>query len=416
MPKKAAEPAAEPLEQAAGPPVIRETDVEKRLEQELTEMEAHASSEAPEDADSKPPGGPAGTENAEAPPEEPFLRPPRRRKTPRRAEEETPPPEPAAEEQSPAEAAPEETAPVQPERPRRPVIPRGERVFTIDEQGSVETPDDKARSDLLDLTESRKSGKILTGTLQGVERNPATPSVITAVLYHGDFKIVIPIKEAIVPPLEFHSRNKGDVMHYLLAKRLGSEIDYIVKGVDEENYVAVASRMEAMAVKRKQFYNGRSAIREGATAEARVACVIRTGVFMEIFGVETYIPLRELSYQRWMDAAQHYQPGQRVLVKILSVNRENPDDITVEASVKQVGDNPYEKVLSRYTVGNQYVGTVSVVDTRGVFVSLEGGVDCLCLFPKRGRPPRGSRVTVRIKGINEKTNRIWGAITHMTTF
>jgi len=411
MPKKAAEPTAEPLEQAAGPPIIGETDVEKRLEQELADMEARASPDAP----AEPPDAPAGA-SAEAQPEGTFLRPPRRRKTPRRAEEEAPPPAPAAEEQPPADGAAVTAPPAPPERPRRPAIPMGARVFTIDEQGSVETPDDKARSDLLDLTESRKGGKILTGILQGVERNPKTPSMITAVLYHGDFKIVIPVNEAITPPLEFHSRNKGDVMHYLLTKRLGSEIDYIVKGVDDENHVAVASRMEAMAEKRKQFYNGRSAIREGATAEARVVCVIRTGVFMEIFGVEAYVPLRELSYQRWMDAAQYFQPGQRVLVKILSVNRENPEDITVEASVKQVGENPYEKVLSRYTVGNQYVGTVSVVDTRGVFVSLEGGVDCLCLFPKRGRPPRGSRVTVRIKGIDSKSNRIWGSITHMTTF
>lgn len=34
-------------------------------------------------------------------------------------------------------------------------------------------------------------------------------------------------------------------------------------------------------------------------------------------------------------------------------------------------------------------------------------------YPKRGRPPRGARVTVRILGINRETNRIWGAITHV---
>ena len=49
----------------------------------------------------------------------------------------------------------------------------------------------------------------------------------------------------------------------------------------------------------------------------------------------------------------------------------------------------------------------------GVFVALDGGIDCLCSYPKRGRPPRGARVTVRILGINHETNRIWGAITHI---
>ena len=136
---------------------------------------------------------------------------------------------------------------------------------------------------------------------------------------------------------------------------------------------------------------------------------------MELFGLEVYIPLRELSYQRWLDASGHFQPGQRILVKILSVDRSDRDHIKVTASVKQAGENPYEKALRRYSVGNRYVGTVSMVDTNGVFVALDGGIDCLCSYPKRGRPPRGARVTVRILGINHDSNRIWGAITHIAT-
>ncbi|MPM58157.1 hypothetical protein SDC9_104986 [bioreactor metagenome] len=66
-------------------------------------------------------------------------------------------------------------------------------------------------------------------------------------------------------------------------------------------------------------------------------------------------------------------------------------------------------------MGSRYVGTVSMVDLVGVFVSLDGGIDCLCSYPKRGRPPRGARVTVRILGIDHDSNRIWGAITHMST-
>ncbi len=66
-------------------------------------------------------------------------------------------------------------------------------------------------------------------------------------------------------------------------------------------------------------------------------------------------------------------------------------------------------------LGSLHVGTVSMVDTTGVFVSLDGGIDCLCTYPKRGRPPRGCRVSVRILGINYESNRIWGVITHMST-
>ena len=292
------------------------------------------------------------------------------------------------------------------------------RVLTIDEHLSVETEVEKAKNDYLDLLESQKSGRILSGTIQGVERGENVQGISYAVIYHGDYKVIIPADEAVTPPEDFRGQRPEDVMHYLITKRLGAEVDYVVKGIDNEAGVAVASRLEAMRTKRKEYYfgsdrNGNNIIYSGINAEARIVSVIRAGIFVDLFGIEVYIPLKELSYQRWMDAQVYFQPGQRIIVKILSVDRSDKNNIKVEASVKQASENPYEKALKRYSVGNRYVGTVSMVDTNGVFVALDGGVDCLCQYPKRGRPPRGSRVTVRILGINEESNRIWGAITHI---
>lgn len=291
-------------------------------------------------------------------------------------------------------------------------------VISIDEHRTVETEADKARNNLLDLIESMKTQKILTGTIQGVEQPEDNPSRSLAVIYHGDFKVIIPAEEAVLPPEDNRGRSQEDVMHYTLTKRLGAEVDYIIKGIDPQSGVAVASRLEAMAAKRKEYYfgtdrDGNNILYEGVCAEARIVSVIRAGIFVDLFGLEIYVPLRELSYQRLLDASSHFQPGQRVLVKILSIDRSDRNHIKASASVKQAGENPYEKALRRFSVGNRYVGTVSMVDTTGVFVALDGGVDCLCSYPKRGRPPRGARVTVRILGLNMESNRIWGAITHI---
>lgn len=290
-------------------------------------------------------------------------------------------------------------------------------VVSIDERRTVETDADKANNDLLDLFESLRTGRILTGTIQGVEKTSEESRESVAVLYKGTFKIIIPASEAVTPPEDFRGQNPDDVMRYLLTKRLGAETDYIIKGVDPEAKIAVASRLEAMKSKMKQYYfgtdrDGNNLLSEGICAEARVVSVIRTGIFVDLFGVETFVPIKELSYQRLMDAAGYFQPGQRVLVKILDIDRSDKKDVKATVSVKQAGENPYETALRKYTVGNRYVGTVSMVDVNGVFVALDGGIDCLCSYPKRGRPPRGARVTVRILGINHETNRIWGAITH----
>lgn len=291
-------------------------------------------------------------------------------------------------------------------------------VLSIDERPTVETDVDKAKNDLLDLLESQKTGRILTGTIQGVERPEDNPNHSFAVIYHGEFKVIIPAEEAVEPPADYRGRLPEDVLHYMLTKRLGAEVDYIVKGIDPKSGLAAASRLDAMRARRKAYYlgtdrDGNNLLYSGVCAEARIVSVIRAGIFIDLFGLEIYIPLRELSYQRWMDAAAHFQPGQRILVKVLEVDRSDRNQIKAAASVKQAGENPYEKALRRYSVGNRYVGTVSMVDTNGVFVALDGGIDCLCSYPKRGRPPRGSRVTVRILGINRDSNRIWGAITHI---
>ena len=323
-------------------------------------------------------------------------------------------------EDAPAEHPEEEQSDSgQPQKLRMPGR-RRQRVVSIDAERTVETDTDRLRNDLLDLVESLKSKKILTGTIQGVERLADNPEMSYAVIYHGDFKVIIPVLEAIEEPADYRGQPKGDVLHYLLNKRLGAEVDYIVKGVDQEHNVVAASRLEAMALKRREYYfrtdrDGNYQIYEGIRAEARVISVIRAGIFVDLFGAECYIPLRELSYQRWVDATQHYQPGQRVLVRVLEVDRSDRSHPRVTASVKQAMENPYEKALKKYVVGNRYVGTVSMVDLNGVFVSLDGGIDCLCTYPKRGRPPRGARATVRILGINHENNRIWGVITHMST-
>lgn len=321
-----------------------------------------------------------------------------------------------AEDQTVENPEPEVESKKKVERKRTSVKPI--QVISIDEQRSVETDADKEKNDLIDLVESLRAGKILVGTIQGVER--ASDNRSMAVIYHGAFKIVIPAEEAVTPPDDFRDQNPADVMHYLLTKRLGAEVDFIIKGIDKDANVAVASRLEAMKAKRKQYYfgtdrDGNNLLYSGQCAEARVISVIRAGIFVDIFGLEVYIPLRELSYQRIMNAAEYFRPGQRILVKILDLDRSDRNNIKVSASVKQSAENPYEKALRRYVVDNRYVGTVSMVDTNGVFVALDGGVDCLCSYPKRGRPPRGARVTVRILGISHETNRIWGAITHIAT-
>lgn len=288
------------------------------------------------------------------------------------------------------------------------------RVVAIDEKIKVITNENEKQNMLLDLLESLRAGRILTDMIQGVETYGDEPC---AVLYHGEFKVIIPGKQLVEPPEDLRGQPEKEIYRYLVTKRLGAEVDYVIKGVDQKADVAVASRLDAMYQKRRAYYtgtdrNGNRLLYEGALAEARVTSVIRPGMFVELFGVDTYVPLKALSYQRWADASEHYQPGDRVIVKIMKLERINRNKINVVVSVKHAGENPYDKALKKYTEGNSYIGTVSMINTSGVFVAMEHGIDCLCEYPKRGRPPIGARVTVRILGIDRKRHRMWGSIAY----
>ena len=80
-------------------------------------------------------------------------------------------------------------------------------VLSIDDRPTVETEADKAKNDLLDLIESQRSGRILTGTIQGVEQSADNPRHAFAVLYHGEFKVIIPAAEAVEPPEDYRGRD-----------------------------------------------------------------------------------------------------------------------------------------------------------------------------------------------------------------
>lgn len=295
--------------------------------------------------------------------------------------------------------------------------PIDEPVISIAERRDAQTESDKVKNQLLDLMESYKAERVLTDFVQGVEKINGS---FAAVLYHGDFKVIIPAMEAIIPPKDYRGKDPEVVHRYMLTKRLGTEFDYIVKGMDPETGIAVASRLDAMKARQKEYYftrdwDGNNKIYEGILAEARIVSVIKSGIFVDLFGAECFISMKELSYQRIIDAGAYFRPGQRIIVRILKVDRSDRSSVKVAASVKRAQQNPFEKAIQKYSAGSHYIGTVTMVDENGVFVAMEGGVDCLCDYPKRGRPPIGSQVTVKILGIDRGKQRIWGVITHTTS-
>lgn len=291
-------------------------------------------------------------------------------------------------------------------------------ILAIDDELGVQTELEKARDKFLDLIESLKTGRYLTDRIQGVEKH-SDGGMPRAVIYHGDYKVILMASMVVELPRDLRDREPNEMYLYMLQKRLGSEIDYVIKGVDSNTGLAVGSRTEAMATKRRHYYlnltrEGTFRVYEGLVCEARVVSVIPEGIFVELFGIDVFVPLRELSYTRIPDAMGYFEPGDRILVKITKLDRSDPKNIYVAASVKQVATNPTEKVLEKIDVGGNYAGTVTMIDQTGIFVQLDMGAECRCKFPLRARPPIDARVIVSIDGVSMETKSVWGKITYVT--
>lgn len=291
-------------------------------------------------------------------------------------------------------------------------------ILAIDDELGVQTEIEKARDKFLDLVESLKTGRYLTDRIQGVEKH-SDGGMPRAVIFHGDYKVVLMASMVVDLPRDLRDREPNEMYHYLLQKRLGSEIDYVVKGIDSNTGLAVASRKEAMLTKQCYYYlsltrEGTYRIYEGLVCEARVISVIPEGIFVDLFGIDVYIPLRELSHNRIPDAMGYFEPGDRILVKITKLDRSDPKNIYVAASVKQVATNPTEKVMEKIEVGGNYAGTVTMIDETGIFVQLDVGAECRCKFPFRARPPVDARVIVVVDGVDMREGMAWGKITYVT--
>ena len=291
-------------------------------------------------------------------------------------------------------------------------------ILAIDDELGVQTELEKARDKFLDLIESLKTGRYLTDRIQGVEKH-SDGGMPRAVIFHGDYKVILMASMVVDLPRDIRERDPNEMYYYLLQKRLGSEIDYVVKGVDSNTGLAVGSRKEAMINKRRHYYlnltrEGTYRVYEGLVCEARVMSVIPEGIFVDIFGIDVYIPLRELSYTRIPDAMGYFEPGDRILVKITKLDRSDPKNIYVAASVKQVASNPTDKALEKIDVGGNYAGTVTMIEPNGIFVQLDMGAECRCKFPPRARPPIDARVIVSIDGVSMETKSVWGKIIYVT--
>lgn len=256
-------------------------------------------------------------------------------------------------------------------------------ILTLESDAAVETQ--KSKEDLIwhEITNAYRTRRILTGMLGGIEKLEGGATI--TIVYYKNFRVVIPITEMMINLVEDATHNYGELslrQNKIVNTMLGCEIDFIIKGLDSKERSIVASRKDAMLKKRQIFYfdqdsSGTPKVYPDRVVQARVISVAEKVVRAEIFGVETSIPARDLSFDWLGDARERFHVGDHILVRIQEVKAEDPEHISVRADVKSVEGDTSKANLALCKVQGKYAGTVEDIHNGTVFVRLQIGVNAI---------------------------------------
>jgi len=108
----------------------------------------------------------------------------------------------------------------------------------------------------------------------------------------------------------------------------------------------------------------------------KVVNMMNYGAFVELEeGVEGLIHVSEMSWVRHIKhPSDMFNLGDKVEAKILSVDKQ---DKKISLGIKQLEDNPWDVIESKYESGGIYSGVVKNLTQFGAFVQLEDGIEGL---------------------------------------
>jgi len=173
----------------------------------------------------------------------------------------------------------------------------------------------------------------------------------------------------------FSRINQPAERHRRLRSMVGKEIMLKVIEVDRRRRRLILSQLAAAkewrAARRKRLLEELEA---GQVRTGRISQITSFGLFVNLGGLDGLVHVSELSWGRIENPAEVYRIGQRIKVKVLSVDKERQ---RIALSIKALTPDPWESADERYHVGDLVEGKVSQMADFGVFVELEPGIEGL---------------------------------------
>ncbi len=224
----------------------------------------------------------------------------------------------------------------------------------------------------------------------------------------GDFSIFIPASQV--------SSKSYVSMDSMKNQRI--EVAAIEVDADKKNIIA-SKRILEEEVDRENSDNFFRAVFENKIVVGTVKKIMPYGAFVDVDGVDCFVHISEVSYERVNNIEDVLKVGQKYPFKVISVDRVEKK---VGLSYKQTQPKPSQVLISKYQVGEIVEGEVIKLLAFGAIIKLENGATGMLHISKATTQERksiheivhvGDKLQVEIIEKDEERNRLSFAIPNL---
>ncbi|MCS0672260.1 30S ribosomal protein S1 [Cytobacillus firmus] len=186
----------------------------------------------------------------------------------------------------------------------------------------------------------------------------------------------------------------------------------IVELDKDKNRLILSHRAVIEAEKGKQKHQVLESLQAGQVLDGTVQRITDFGAFVDIGGIDGLVHISQLSYEHVEKPSDVVEEGQKVKVKVLSVDRDNE---RISLSIKETLPGPWDNISEKAPKGSTLEGTVKRLVSYGAFVEVFPGVEGLVHISQIahkhiGTPhevlSEGQEIKVKVLDVNEQDQRL----------
>src|SRR5437868_3192428 len=156
---------------------------------------------------------------------------------------------------------------------------------------------------------------------------------------------------------------------------LGQTIECKVIELNRSRNNVVLSRRAVLEEERKEDRERiLDRLQPGQVVEGTISNIVDFGAFVDLDGIDGLIHISELSWSHVNHPSEILGIGDTVSVKVLDIDRQRQ---RISLGLKQTQEDPWQRVVDTYNIGDELEGTVTKVVTFGAFVEILDGVEGL---------------------------------------